>query len=1554
MLPERDLGVDAIERARARLEPRLLALADQPDTEMPVDVVAISRRRLDLFAIDSRARQLTWPGGEHVSLIRLPAGRLLELAALPDLIEVWSGLPEDPSLGAVADTAPSGPSRAAGLVGSVAPERSRPSRAVSEGPRSAVAATEREAPPPEAWSMRMGGSAAGEAWALGYRGEGVRVGLLDEAVDFAHPDLQGTWALVPEGQPLAGWPQVFDPVAAYLLNSDNRTTEANRASRNARSGRIELYQRSEVVPREVDGQLRPTACFRALEWLNYQQTLGEPSCDYVVPEGSQSGVVRFGHHPDTLLRNLLADRDAGITGRAPGVLILDSREAGVYDQVYVDLDGDHDFSDEKPANKADPLSLRDLDGDGLADRSGGLLYFVSDGRSPYPGAWLFGMQDLIFPPGEVIGLLYAASDNGTAPASAIVAQGRLGLPEGYDLGFRDLPGQRPERMSLGLAPAAGLVSIGPLNYGRVAYEAGWRYGLYGHDPDREADDLQVLTYGYSSTFLEHDGWDFESRLMDHYLRLAGKPTLFVLGSGASGPGYGSNLGPMPVESLVVASGTHLGATGMDSINTTAQIAQGDVIPFSGAGPGTDGRSMPHLAADGAFSAGAMALNSVAGLGRDGSRSNQTWGGQRRAAAVASAAAALVYQAFRDRSGRWPSASEARAILMAGARFNGYDAFTSGAGSLDAGDAVRIAAGVSGLYAEPPLWAVGGEEHPGFTPRARRGERLSTRITLHNPGPEPLSLRIGGARPRRIGSIEASLTTTNTQESREPQVPDYLFPIDRSQVPEGTELLVVRGAMPLSDFDVSGNLRPDNHYTLGVLQHTDLDGDGQLWDDANGNGVVNSLPLSPVYVEADFGGLSRQMRALEATFTPPIDEQGVSGELALYGLACNDGDGNPEPPAQELTEKVALIERGSCTFHQKIGNALAAGAIAVIVYSDDRETTAMGSEEGDLDLPALMIDRQPGLSLRAALESGEPVSVTLRKRGTLRPWGLDGQRRVSYLDSEIEGQEFVRLNYDSTPRHHWAVPVHHPLERWSDGLYVALWHGRVSGVITQTRIGLRYDAYAWRDWPALSVERRQVTLPPGGSEVLEVALEIPDDAPFGPVQAALLIDYDRPEGEARVTGPGAWELAGQRLVVPIVGQVVADFDAGEALWLAGAGMRDADAPYDPAAVRGLWGWGQRGEPIDRGGGNEAGDWRFVFFEASGAKRDGHWLAYTRWQDPIPGGADVDTRIYRPALDDFSNPNSASESDAGLRLSDPQWYGPHGMAIAARSADQRVYATGKPFDTTTGANEDWFVLEAANGLHELALQTVRFSGSQLDMPLEAAIGAIRWTPEHIELRGAECSEIAVTSQLALPEFGAEAHGVSAPILERRVQARQDDPADRASASYRRDLWLDQPAAFFELRMAHTEGNNLDLILMYDADGDGSFQYPAERLAENYGGLAVELIARDGTQPAGHYQVWVYGQRVATEGVTFDLLIDVVSGDAIRLRGLPQRLEAGVPARFRACVEPGRAGGVAGPARGIIRFGPAAMPSVLTIPVAWQPGAPPPLYLPLSLGRSSSEGP
>ncbi|MEZ4833607.1 MAG: hypothetical protein R2873_16755 [Caldilineaceae bacterium] len=62
-----------------------------------------------------------------------------------------------------------------------------------------------------------------------------------------------------------------------------------------------------------------------------------------------------------------------------------SQQAGVYDTVYVDLDNDYDFRDEKPLARADVndpstyndmIAYRDFDGDGLSRhlRRYGLLH----------------------------------------------------------------------------------------------------------------------------------------------------------------------------------------------------------------------------------------------------------------------------------------------------------------------------------------------------------------------------------------------------------------------------------------------------------------------------------------------------------------------------------------------------------------------------------------------------------------------------------------------------------------------------------------------------------------------------------------------------------------------------------------------------------------------------------------------------------------------------------------------------------------------------------------------------------------------------------------------------------------------------------------------------------------------------------------------------------------------------------------------------------------------------------------------------------------------------
>ena len=72
--------------------------------------------------------------------------------------------------------------------------------------------------------------------------------------------------------------------------------------------------------------------------------------------------------------------------------------------MYVDLDNDYRFADEKPVTKASPASYRDMNGDGYTDLSGGLLYYISDGATPIPGRarTRSAYGDSSFGPGELV------------------------------------------------------------------------------------------------------------------------------------------------------------------------------------------------------------------------------------------------------------------------------------------------------------------------------------------------------------------------------------------------------------------------------------------------------------------------------------------------------------------------------------------------------------------------------------------------------------------------------------------------------------------------------------------------------------------------------------------------------------------------------------------------------------------------------------------------------------------------------------------------------------------------------------------------------------------------------------------------------------------------------------------------------------------------------------------------------------------------------------------------------------------------------------------------
>ncbi len=1533
-----------------KVEDKLREVALAADPSRWEYVVILSAARL---ALEDRAdfiHRFVWPAGEHVTIAHLPSSEILPIARQPGVVALSSGDPdslsEPPDGRALPDR---GPTDLAALRRRLATAPGWSAAQAAAGIKHRPARREFDAGwGVQGWYDVEANHAAREAWQMGYSGAGVVVGVLDYAVDFAHPDLQGTWQTLPEGHPYAGWPQAFDPVVGYQRALDGNRSPEQASTRTAQSGMIELYQRSAVSERLVGGRLVPTACFRPLLNRGSGRTreLGDERCDYVVPP-SRSGEVRFGHHPDSWLAGLGARPAEGVQGEWTGVLITDPEVAGRYDTVFVDLDGDHDFTDEKPTTEEDPLSWRDvsLPPDGYADLSGGLLYFIADGEHAFPGLWLFGLDE-VAPAGSVIGLLVAnPGDHGTLCASNIVSQGRLPFPDDYWIGFRDLASGRPPAANLGLAPEARLVSIGSVYSVNIGFEAGWRYAVLGHDPNRADDDLQVTSNSYGFSGTDNDGWDSGSRLVDYYVRHFAPSTTFLFSTGNGAPGYGTLAPPSPELAIDVAASTQMGSTGGDSITETLQITFGDIIPFSNRGPGADGSIGPAVAANGAYAAGAEPVNLMTASGSSGKYAQGLWGGTSRSSPVAAGALALAYQAFRDRHARWPTAQEAKALLMAGARYSGYDPFAAGAGVVDAGDSVRIAAGRHGLYAAPSEWVPGdyrGAVYPAFAKLVQRGVAYRTSIELVNPSDEPIVTSLSAGSPRRIGSYETTLVTDIAAESPPGRVPDYLIPIDRQQVPAGTELMVVRGVFPMAEFDLTdppyAALTQDNAFSLAVLQHTDVNGDGALWVDANGNGAVNHRTRTDALLTASWADEQRSIDALAGSVGQPLTAEGLSGHLAYYGLACNDSGGRPLPPSQPVAGKIALLERGSCTYRIQVENAQRAGAIGGVVYTGSTSRVTMGGSNEGITIPAVMIDRRSGLELRQVLEAGGQITVTLQRRSYV-PHGLDGEFPVDYQASEIQEWEFNRFSQDSSARNNWQVAVHHPLERWRDGLYIAVWHVRQADPLPQSHLRFRIDFYAWGPDPRLAISPAQVTVPPRGSASFRATYAVPADAPTGAWQGAIFVDYDRDPGDRPVRTPGGYELPQKRLVIPVTAQTGARYDWLGSIRLGGDDDLDPDAPYPNGIVRGAFNWSWRAE---------SGDWRFLFVDAEHPPADTYWLFRTTWQDEDTRQSDIDTRVYGPAADAFSNPDDPSNRTATPPFADPGWYGHHSMGLLVRSS-YLVSGSRWPFDTTSGGNEDWLMAPARAGLHEVMLHNVLFSGSAIDMPFEHLVSSIRIRPSPLALYGTDCAGLEITSQVDLEGFRLRAFGLSVPERIERQPAAQDDAQNPASASFKHGVRLTTDAGRFTVTLTGDAQDNLDLFLLRDANADGQFTYPGEVVAQSTGARASERIALRGIAPQGAYQVWVLGTRVPNPGTTFDLVMDVIQGDRLTTTA-PPRLEAGETVTLEVCADLAGMEEASGPAAGVLWFGPAGAPLLFEWPVAWQKTAPPPTATPRATATAS----
>ncbi|MFT6268972.1 MAG: hypothetical protein ACJAVV_001790, partial [Alphaproteobacteria bacterium] len=112
-------------------------------------------------------------------------------------------------------------------------------------------------------------------------------------------------------------------------------------------------------------------------------------------------------------------------------------------------------------------------------------------------------------------------------------------------------------------------------------------------------------------------------------------------------------------------------------------------------------------------------------------------------------------------------------------------------------------------------------------------------------------------------------------------------------------------------------------------------------------------------------------SIEAPIGLAIPAEGFSGDLALADPVLAR-----DPLTVDLSGQIALVTRGTCNFTDKFANAVAVGAVGIVVYIDARAPQEM---PGDInfDIPGVMITNADGLALtESILGSDGLVNVTM--------------------------------------------------------------------------------------------------------------------------------------------------------------------------------------------------------------------------------------------------------------------------------------------------------------------------------------------------------------------------------------------------------------------------------------------------------------------------------------------------------------------------------------------------------------------------------------------------
>ena len=131
---------------------------------------------------------------------------------------------------------------------------------------------------------------------------------------------------------------------------------------------------------------------------------------------------------------------------------------------------------------------------------------------------------------------------------------------------------------------------------------------------------------------------------------------------------------------------------------------------------------------------------------------------------------------------------------------------------------------------------------------------------------------------------------------------------------------------------------------------------------------------PSKVQLSVDGYTGELKPRSFSYT--VDGN-VAGELIYVGLGTK-----AELENIDLNGKIALIQRGSINFQEKVLNAAEKGALAVIIFNNVEGDVngTLGSAHDDY-VPAVSLTKAEGEALVSALESGQALTASVLVEGS---------------------------------------------------------------------------------------------------------------------------------------------------------------------------------------------------------------------------------------------------------------------------------------------------------------------------------------------------------------------------------------------------------------------------------------------------------------------------------------------------------------------------------------------------------------------------------------------